>query len=110
MTAHANHERRPHHRGQGGTGRSLLPPPNRTVEDTPSGFDIDEAATGHATVAAEAVTFAANIQTPLIGCVVHDAAAVAHEGHDGLKEGRGLGCERRQRLLRHGLGGGGVSR
>ena len=53
-----------------------------------------------AAIAAEAVTFVADFQTLLVGCVVHDPAAVAHKGHDGLEEGRGLGREGWKGLLR----------
>lgn len=56
-----------------------LPSAQGTAENPPSGFDVDKATTSRAAIAAEAVTFAANFQTPLVGGVVHDAAAVAHE-------------------------------
>jgi len=42
-------------------------------------------ATSRAAIAAQAVTRAADFQTPLVGGVVHDAAAVAHEGDDRLE-------------------------
>ena len=52
----------------------LLPPPDGAAEDSAAGFDINEAATGGAAIAAQAVACTADLQTAAVLLVVDDPA------------------------------------
>jgi hypothetical protein len=63
-------------------------------------LDLDEAAAGGAAIAVpQAVTCAADFQTLAVLFVIHNAAAIAHEGDDGLEKIRGLRRDGWQRLM-----------